>query len=112
MAFGETVGVRPGTKLNPRTGDQETLPGTPHTLTGCIVGPVDMTETIGVERDAELNLVSVHVTGPVAVPLKRTDVLTIRGDDYEITKLPPAWIDPEGEADMGGLVITATRAEG
>lgn len=112
MAFGETVVGRPGVRINTTTGDRAQLPGDPYELTGCIVAPGSSGETLEVARDGDWDSVTLYVNDPAPRPVKRTDILEIRGEDYEVTGLPPQWIDPEGETDIGGLVILATRAEG
>jgi hypothetical protein len=112
MAFGESVPVRPGVKMDPATGDEVQLPGVPHSLEGCIIAPGASGESLEVARDGDWDSVTIYVTEPVTRGVKRTDIVTVRGQDYDVTGLPPAWVDPEGETDVGGLVILATRVEG
>lgn len=112
MAFGETVVCRPGLTLDPRSGDYVQLPGNPHDLTGCVIAPAGAGETVEDSRDGDWDTVTVYVNDRPARAVKRTDVLEIRGEDYDITGLSIPWVDPEGDTSMGGYVIAATRAEG
>lgn len=112
MAFGEEVPVRPGTRMNTATGDRVQLPGVEHILTGCIVSPGGAGEDLEADRDADWDSVIIHVDDPVTVPLKRTDIVTVRGVDYQISGLPGQWVDPEFEEGFGGTVINAKLAEG
>lgn len=112
MAFGESVAVRPGSKLDPATGDKVQLPGTPHTLTGCVIEPGGGAELSEVERDGQWDTVNVYVTDPPAYPVRRTDVITVRGIDYNVTSAPSLWADPEGDTDIGGTIVRGKMAEG
>lgn len=112
MAFGETIPVRPGVRINTHTGDRVQLPGVEHNLTGCIIAPGSSGETLTVGQDGDWDSVTIYVNDPVTVKLKRTDILEINDEDYHVTGLPPTWTDPEGDTDIGGVVVLATRAEG
>ena len=112
MPFGEVVMVRPGRVLDPRTGDRVPRPGgVEYPLVGCVIAPGAAGEVVTGERDGDWDVVTVYATGHF-VPVDRRDQLVVRGEVYDVEGQPPAWIDPEGDTSLGGIMVTGRRAEG
>lgn len=111
MSFGETVRVTPG-RVRTADGGSTMRLVAPYDLTGCVIGPAATGEIMSTDRDGVFDVVTIHVTGPTLTPPSRFDRLTIRGEEYEVVGRRQTWVDPEGDPDLGGLVIDAERVEG
>jgi hypothetical protein len=107
--IGELVIVRPGAVLD---ADDNPVPGSGDPVElYAVVEPAGSTETVVRGRTGVFTTVRLYVDEPPADPIPRTCDVEIRGKTWWIEGEDADWRDPEG-GDLGGIVITAYRAEG
>lgn len=107
--IGELVTVQPGVVLD---ADDNPVPGSGDPIElYAIVEPLGSTETIVHGRSGVYTTVRLYVDEPPAQPISRDWGVEVRGQTYLIGGDDADWRDPEG-GDLGGIVLTAYRAEG
>lgn len=107
--IGEPVTVQPGVVLDD---DDNPVPGTGDPIElYAVVEPAGSTETTVRGRSGVYTTVRLYIDEPPAQPISRDWDIEVRGVVYAIDGNGSDWRDPDG-SDLGGLVITAYRAEG
>lgn len=109
MSAGETVWIKPGTRLDD---DQNPIPatGSEFDIEGCEIEPLGSDESEDVGRSGTVTRIRIFAPGPVSRAITATDVVEARGETWRIDGEPDVWIDDDPE--LSGPVITASRRLG
>ncbi len=104
----ETVVARPGDRKD-RDGERVPGVGVPMTLSGCVVEPLDSSESQVPGRSGTFTKIKIFGPGG-SRPIVATDVVDARGQTWEIQGFPNQWIDDD--PDLSGVDILAFRGIG
>jgi hypothetical protein len=109
FAFGETVTVVPGPVAFDQYGDPVNPTRTGGNITGCAVAPRYSTEPTA--RGQQGVIVGLSVYAPAGSDILSTDLLTVRGNLYQVEGEPAEWINPYTGHNFG-IEVAVKRAVG
>ena len=109
FSHGETVTVVPGPVTFDQYGDPVAPTRTGGDITGCAVAPRYSTEPTA--RGQQGVIVGLSIYAPAGSDILSTDLLTVRGNPYQVEGEPAEWISPfTGWAP--GIEVAVKRAVG
>lgn len=109
MSDGETVRIVPGETLDAQQNPIQSE-GSEFDIEGCIIEPLGSDESSDYGRSGTVSRIRIYTPGPVERPITATDIVRVRGKDWDIEGYPDEWASDD--LDLSGPVITAQRGIG